>query len=297
MTNIEHLVIAGGGHHGLSMYGVLRESNKSGFWKIENIKTIYCTSIGTINAVSIALHYPWDDLDDFLLKRPWQNVFKVDINTLLNTYDNKGIFDKKIIKESLGPLLMGKGLEIDTTLFEFYEKTQIEIHFIITELNNFELIDVSYKTHPEWKLIDTVFFSACLPILFSPELVENKCYIDGGILTNYPLKICIDSIGHENTDSIFGINLKPIQRITSITSESTMYDYIFILLNKIFSKASNNNNNKYKIKNEIIIHGVSSTSVFDIVDGFTSYERRKLLIDSGVELWEKQKDLLCSGND
>jgi predicted acylesterase/phospholipase RssA len=295
MKTIEHLVISGGGHHGLTMYGILRESSKSGFWDINNIKTIYCTSVGAIVAVFIAFRYSWDDLDDYLLKRPWQHVFKVDINSLIDAYDKNGIFDKKISKELLASLLMGKGFEINTTLLEFYEKTNIEIHFAITELNNFELIDVSYKTHPEWTVIDAVYCSCCLPILFSPVLIGDKCYVDGGILMNYPLKLCVENIGEENMDSIFGIDLKTTASVSSITSESSMHDYLFILLNKIFSKASNSK--KYTIKNEIVIQAIPSRSVFDIINSFSSYEQRNLLIANGVELWEKHKDLLCSGDD
>jgi predicted acylesterase/phospholipase RssA len=292
---IEHLVICGGGHHGLIMYGLLRESNKSGFWDIENIKTIYCTSVGTIVAVFIMLRYTWDVLDDYLMKRPWQHVFKVDINSLIDAYDNRGIFDKKIVKELLSSLLLGKGLETNITLVEFYEKTNIEMHFMITELNNFELIDVSYKTHPEWTLIDAVYCSSCLPILFTPLLLEGKCYIDGGIILNYPLKLCIENIGEENTDSIFGIDLKPTPTISSVTTESTIHDYLFVLLNKIFTKVSTTK--KYAIKNEIVIQGIPSESIFDLVKSLSSHEQRNLLITNGAELWEKHKDLLCSGND
>lgn len=296
MKKIEHLVISGGGHNGLTMYGLLRESHKYGFWDINNIKTIYCTSVGTIVAIFISLGYPWEDLDEYLLKRPWQNVFKVDVQTLLNVYDNKGVFDKKIIKELIGSLLLGKGFEITSTLLELYEKTNIEMHFIVCELNNLELINLSYKTHPEWTLIDAVYCSSCLPILFSPVLIEDKCYIDGGILLNYPLKLCIENIGEEgDNDTIFGINMKPTKCINNITSESSMYDYLFILLNKIFSKASNSN--KYTIKNEIVIQGIPFISVFDIVNTLSSCEQRHLLIQNGVDLWEKHKNLLCSGND
>lgn len=45
---IEHIVMSGGGIVGLSFYGILRESNKRGKWDINNIKTIYGTSVGSI---------------------------------------------------------------------------------------------------------------------------------------------------------------------------------------------------------------------------------------------------------
>ena len=68
----------------------------------------------------------------------------------------------------------------------------------------FEKIDFSWKTHPDWKLLDVVYCSSCLPILFSPFLTEEgDCYIDGGILNNYPVIHCQNAI--EDHDTIFGI--------------------------------------------------------------------------------------------
>jgi predicted acylesterase/phospholipase RssA len=294
---IEHLVIAGGGASGISIYGVLRESHKSGFWNISNIKTIYGTSIGAIIAIFIALQYPWDDLDEYILKRPWQNVFKFDIKSLLYAYDNRGIFDKKIIEELIGPLLKGKDLDATTTLLELYEKTNIEIHITTTELNEYELVDISHKTQPEWSVIDAVYCSASLPLLFSPVLKDGKCYVDGGTMMNYPLSLCVNNIGEERLDSIFGINLAKSDKSTNlVTSESTLFDHISILLNKVYDKSCYSQIPMYNIKNEIIIDNVM-ISIYDIINASSSYDQRLLLITKGVELWEKyQRNRLEGGS-
>ena len=299
------VVIAGGGASGICIYGVLRESHKSGFWNINNIKTIYGTSVGAIIAIFIALQYSWDDLDEYILKRPWQNVFKFDIKSLLYAYDNRGIFDKKIIEELLIPLLKGKDFDTSTTLLEFYEKTNIEIHITTTELNEYELVDISYKTHPELSVIDAVYCSASLPILFSPVLKDEKCYVDGGTILNYPLSLCVNNIGEEHLDSIFGINLaKADKSLNRVTSESNLFDHISILLNKVYDRASCIQTPAYNIKNEIIIDNMMA-SIYDIINASSSYEQRLLLITTGVEIWEKYSrerevcaiGLLSTGDD
>lgn len=303
-ATIEHIVIAGGGASGICIYGLLRESHNAGFWNINNIKTIYGTSVGAIIAIFIALQYAWDDLDEYILKRPWQNVFKFDIKSLLDSYDNRGIFDRKIIEELLVPLLKGKDLDTNTTLLELYEKTNIEIHITSTELNEYELVDFSHKTHPEWSVIDAVYCSASLPILFSPVLKDDKCYLDGGTIMNYPLSLCVNSIGEENTDSILGINMAKLDKsINRVTEESNLFDHISILLNKMYDRASYGHTPVYNIKHEIIIDNVMA-SIYDIINASSSYEQRLALITSGVELWEKYKrehlepgDLLRSGDD
>lgn len=302
-TPIEHLVIAGGGASGISMYGILRESHKYGFWNIQNIKTIYGTSVGAIIGIFIALQYSWEDLDDYILKRPWQNVFKFDIKSVLYAYNNRGIFDRKIIEELLLPLLRGKDLDAKTTLTEFYEKTNIDVHATTVDLNDYELIDVSYKTHPEWSVIDAIYCSACLPLLFSPVLKDGRCYVDGGTIINYPLSLCIENNPDISRDSIFGINLaKSAKSFNQITDESNLFDHISILLNKVYHRACYLETPIYKIKNEIIIHNTMA-SIYEIINASSSYEQRLLLITKGVEIWEKYKttlnshDLLSSGND
>ena len=299
---IEHIVIAGGGASGICIYGVLRESHKSGFWNINNIKTIYGTSVGAIIAIFIALQYSWDDLDEYILKRPWQNVFKFDIKSVLYAYENRGIFDKKIIEELLIPLLKGKDLDTTTTLLEFYQKTNIEIHITTAELNEYELVDISHKTHPEWSVIDAVYCSANLPLLFSPVLKDDKCYVDGGTIMNYPLSLCVDNIGEEHLDSILGINLaKADKSMNRVTAESNLFDHISILLNKVYERACYTQTPAYNIKNEIIIDNMMA-SIYDIINASSSYEQRLLLITTGVEIWEKYRrehvdDLLSSGDD
>ena len=50
---IKHIVLEGGGYKGLTTIGVLRVLNQKGYYNIENIKTIYGTSVGAYIAILI----------------------------------------------------------------------------------------------------------------------------------------------------------------------------------------------------------------------------------------------------
>ena len=93
LPNIKHLVISGGGAAGFSYYGVLKQTQQKGLWQPENIKTIYATSAGTFLAVIISLGYDWKTLDDYLIKRPWQKVYKFELSMAIHSIINQGIFD------------------------------------------------------------------------------------------------------------------------------------------------------------------------------------------------------------
>jgi predicted acylesterase/phospholipase RssA len=114
--NIEHLVLSGGGIAMFAIYGAIKESAKSGFWKKQNIKSIWGTSAGAIVSGFILLSDDWDLLDNYLIKRPWDKVFNVNLYTLMNAYSTCGLFTSTITEEVFGPFLRSLDYPINITL-------------------------------------------------------------------------------------------------------------------------------------------------------------------------------------
>ena len=277
-TEIKHLVISGGGIIGFSFYGLLRETHKDGIWNIDNIQTIYGTSVGAILGVVIALKYDWETIDDYLIKRPWQNVYKFSMDSILLAIHSKGILDKKIIDDTFSPLFKGKDISINVTLKEFFEITNIELHIFSIDVNTFNLIDFSYKTHPDWLVTDAVYCSCSLPILFQPLIKDNICYCDGGFIANYPVKQCVDN--GANPDEIFGMCRSSIfDDTTKINENSTLFDYILNLLYKTIDKVLNIKKT-ISIKKEVFIK-CPPLSIYDIYETASSMEKRLELISMG----------------
>lgn len=282
---IKHIVISGGGHTGLIFYGILKESNIMNFWKIENIKSIYSTSIGSFIAVMLCLNYGWDITDDYILKRKWQNIFDINFNTLIQTYENKGLFSINIIEEIVHPLFNAMEIKTDISFEEFYEITKIELHIFTTELNTLKTVDLSYKTHPKWKILEAVYCSCCLPILFSPFIKEENCYIDGGIFLNYPLNPCFLK---ENifSDEIFGLKKENTKKKHQINEKSTIFEFLMSLFNNLFEKMLIDKKNVKQIKNEVIVVD-DMTSIDRIMCVVSSTEERKKLIEKGQQLFRQ----------
>jgi hypothetical protein len=103
-----------------------------------------------------------------------------------------------------------------------------------TELNTFKMIDISYKTHPDWRVVDAVYCSSCLPIIFTPFLHENCAYADGGLFSNYPLQQCLAAI--EDPLEILGTYRILPKNVTKIKPDSTILDYLSVLLNEIVDR-------------------------------------------------------------
>ena len=83
---IKYLVLSGGGAGGFSIYGALKYLSQNNFWNINNIKSIYSTSIGSLLSIFISLKYEWASLDDYIIKRPWDKVLSIKPIDLLNIW-------------------------------------------------------------------------------------------------------------------------------------------------------------------------------------------------------------------
>ena len=281
---IKHLVVSGGGTYGLSAYGALRELNQNRFWDLSNIQSCHATSIGTIILVMILCNYEWDVLDDFIIKRPWNTVFKFDISQIFDVIDNGGVFDQSVIFNALKPIFSGVDMEMDITMKEFYEKTGIEFYIYSVDINAFELECISHKTSPNMSLIDACYTSCSLPILFKPLTFENKSFVDGGIFLNYPILECLNTM-NADPNEVLGIRKIIVDEKpgSDLINSFNLLEYVMYLLKNIMKKINvdiDDTNCNYE--NEIYIQMESIT--FESISNFaTSEDYRKKLISIGVE--------------
>jgi len=290
-TKIKHIVLSGGVTNGLSTYGVLRELHNKQVWDIKNIQSIHCTSVGSIIGMVVLLNYDWKFLDDFLIKRPWGDVFKTDLNAYIEAYDNCGLFDISVIDKCVRPLLTANNISMDITLSEFFVKTNVDLCIYTVNMTTFDLVCLSHKTHPDWKLLDSIYASSCVPMFFQPLIQNGEIYLDGGLLANYPLGECIKCT-HAHTDEILGINIyntqsdiycKPIEQMPN------MMDYMTHLLWNVVRQLRPPNQ-ELDINNEITI-SVDGFTLYDLLKFVNEKTHRKELIQKGVllaqEYWYK----------
>lgn len=230
---IKHLVISGGGPLGLRYLGALEKLERECFWKLDDIESIYGTSIGSIIGAFICLKYDWETLNKYIIERPWNDAFKVNAKQIFDSYYNKGLFDKKLAEIIFKPLLQAKDLELNITLKEFYEYSKIDLHIFVFELNKFETVELSHTTHPDFSLLQALTMSSALPGIFMPTIIDNCCYVDGGVMCNYPLNECLRD--HDNKDEILGVKSSfdkktdSFFRNVSVTSESSLLEYVICL--------------------------------------------------------------------
>lgn len=196
---IKHLVFSSGGPCGALLYGAAKYLEKQHVWKHADLETIYGCSVGTVIAIVIALKYEWETADDYFIKRPWDKIFFNlmsdshinQVSKIMNIFNHKGFATYEQFCEVLRPLLMAKDLTLTTTLAEFYAATNIEVHFFTTEINRFKYVDLSHKTHPHLLLAEAAYMSCSIPYVFQPIIRDGACYLDGAVISGYPVNECL----------------------------------------------------------------------------------------------------------
>lgn len=200
---IKHLVLCGGGPSIFRTIGALYHLEDNNFWNIANIQSIYGTSAGAMFGAMLCLKFDHDTITNYLVNRPWHEAYPIKISQIMEIYSKKGIYDHKFAEIIFKPLLRAKSLPLTITLKELFAFSNIELHLYSLEINQFKTVDISYKTHPDLPLLDSIVMTCAIPTIFAPLCKNNECYVDGGIVINYPLNKCIDD-GH-SPDEILGV--------------------------------------------------------------------------------------------
>lgn len=280
---IKHLVLSGGTIWGFSMAGILQEAIRSGFLNMDDVESIFMTSVGSIVGLAFALKIDPALIINYFVKRPWDTVMKNNRHSVLEIFDKKGIIHRGFFENIFEPLFKTVDLSCDITMLDLYHYNGIDIHIFVTELNGFELVDISFKTHPEWRVIDAIYASCSIPVLFCPLLKEDKCYIDGGFFLNYPISKCVC----ENTDEVLGIslgNFPKTYRQNQITGSSNILNIIFsVIYSVIHHNGLFTNDNSRDFPYQFIV--INITSLDYIFKCLYEKEEREHLVKKGIDLF------------
>lgn len=279
---IKHLVISGGGPTMFLTMGAIQYLQEKEFLKIENIESIYGTSAGGIVAVILCLGFDWDTINNYFLNRPWHEAFPIGVSAILDAYTKKGIFDRSFAEKSFKPLFNAKDISMDITMKEFYEYSKIKIHLYSFELHEFKIVDISCDTHPDLPLLTALYMTTAFPILFAPYCVDGKCYLDGGIAANYPLKYCLDVSGNQEEDILgFKNNYDIPTNPYVVVEDSTIVDYVMSFLHKLIFNMETDSQQP-TICNEIT-YRANYLSITYIQGVLSSCERRTELMETGKQ--------------
>ena len=94
------------------------------------------------------------------------------------------------------------------------------------------------EKYPDLEILTAIQISISIPLLFKPVLFNDKLWIDGGCLNNYPIEYFDDDL-----ENVIGINI--ITNENNIEKFNSYVEYLKQILNCLFKSILTKNNEKY----------------------------------------------------
>jgi NTE family protein len=156
------LVLSGGGARGFAHLGVIQALNDAGIYP----DVISGTSAGALAGVLYA-----------------DGNTPKEIQKIMNSGSRLDFMRPVMPREGL--LQLGGVIKILKNCLhaKTFEELKIPLYVAATDLNNGKAVYFS-----KGDLLDPVIASASIPVLFQPVMINNICYVDGGVLDNLPVK-------------------------------------------------------------------------------------------------------------
>lgn len=270
LSKIKCIVISGGGAMFFQMLGIFTEIIKNDTFDINNISDYYGCSAGSLLCVLLSLNHTCDCINKYFIDRPWHNLIKSDIFQVLSSFNTCGIINKDILIKCFNSLFKAKDLDLSTiTLKDFYDKTKKNIHIYSTNITDGLFVDLSHITHPDWLLIDALHASMCIPTIIEPVIKDNKCYIDGGVVNNFPVNFALKIF---KNNEILGIKteatIKDDQDLEPELKFDNMLNFITYILFQSHSKLIKQKYIREPLDNIIIIRkdAIDMLDLFSVVN-------------------------------
>jgi len=243
------LVLSGGGFKGVAHIGVIRALEEAGI--IPNF--VSGTSAGAIAGALYAGAYSPDEIKKFFTKTSIFNFNRF-------TRKKAGFLDSEKFQDDLENFFPDNSFEaLDKKLF-------------ITATN---LIEGTVKVFSNGQLIKPILASAAFPGVFTPIMIEEELYADGGILDNFPIDPLL-----QKCDMIIGVDVSPIKK-PKISDFKHSYN---VMQRAYYLRAMPNAEMKFKHcdiviqPKKLVNHGIFSSSNLDKVLDL-GYQEAKLQLD------------------
>lgn len=177
------LVLSGGGARGVAHIGVLKALEEKNI----SITHLSGTSAGAIVSALYAAGHTWEVILTFFKKVPIFHYKRY-------AFNKPGLIDTNNFYKDF---------------FPFFKEDNFKTLTRALYVPATNLIEGTERMFHEGELIKPVLASAAFPGLFTPVLIDDTPYVDGGVLNNFPVEplkgIC---------DNIIGVYVNPLEEIS-----------------------------------------------------------------------------------
>lgn len=254
LTEKEILVVSGGSIKGFTSLGCITKLKEL---KIINNLKVYCgTSVGSTICLLLLIGYEPYQI--------YQILYEIDLDILIE-YDNDiiddscfGISTSNPLINIIALLLKKKNIDPDITFKKLYELIPKKIIITGVCLNDLSLNYFSYETTPDMSVLLAIRISISLPFVFKPVSYNNKIWVDGGCLNDYPIEIFDNEL--EKVIGIYTCN----NYDTNILEFENKFTYIYQVIKCMLKGMSSYKLDVYKKYTINITVDCGNSSIFSV---------------------------------
>lgn len=213
-NEIDVLVLGGGGSKGVAHLGAIDALIHLGLFN--GIHTYAGTSIGACTLALINFGYTPLEVKKLLVRIGIKN-FR---NNNAHPIKDFGMDNGERVLMIVEKLMLGKGLSSDTTFKDLYKKTKKKLYITGACLNDKQAYYFSVDSYPNMKVITAIRITMSVPLLWTPVKFENKLFVDGGLIDNFP----INMFTNNKSSKVLGIHLNT--KKSTIDSVNNLEEYL-----------------------------------------------------------------------
>jgi NTE family protein len=265
---IENIVFSGAGSRIYIFLGFIKALDEHNI--LSNIKSVIGTSSGALIAVLCILDFKYSEIEEIMLKINTSNLKNISSENIINFFNDYGLDDGKNFHRIIKIILNIKVKNENITFKELFELTNKRLIITATCVNNMNIEYFDHINTPDIPVITVLLMSISIPIIFKPIKLENKYYVDGGLISHYPIDFFKDE-----KDKTLGILVT--SSMNNVKEINNFKDYIYNIMTCPLTNLVKNCYNNYK-DNTVLIENNSNFIDFNI-----EYNTKISLIEEGYK--------------
>jgi len=265
---IENIVFSGAGSRIYIFLGFIKALDEHNI--LSNIKSVIGTSSGALIAVLCVLDFKYSEIEEIMLKINTSNLKNISSENIINFFNDYGLDDGKNFHRIIKIILNIKVKNENITFKELFELTNKRLIITATCVNNMNIEYFDHINTPDIPVITVLLMSISIPIIFKPIKLENKYYVDGGLISHYPIDFFKDE-----KDKTLGILVTT--SMNNFKEINNIKDYIYNIMTCPLTNLLKNCYNNYK-DNTVLIENNSNFIDFNI-----EYNTKINLIEEGYK--------------
>jgi len=182
VNEIDSLIFSGGGVRGIVFVGALEELQQQYPAVLKQLKNVSGTSIGAILALLLACRIELSRIKMLFCSSLWNALYQeIDLSGL---FYHLGMLDSM---KAIWPSVVQFLAHPEETFAELKHRTGINLLVCVTNVDTKRYEYHSAELTPLYSVAKSVVASCALPVIFSPVVIHNRRYVDGGVLNNTPV--------------------------------------------------------------------------------------------------------------